>query len=61
MEIAMLEPNINAYREEMFVKFIMGTADLETEWDGYVEYLKTLGVERALEIRQAAVDRYNER
>ena len=45
----------------MFVKFIMGTADLETEWDGYVEYLKTLGVERALEIRQAAVDRYNER
>lgn len=61
MEIAMLEPNISAYREEMFVKFIMGTADLETEWDGYVEYLKTLGVERALEIRQAAVDRYNER
>lgn len=60
-EISMLTPNISAYREEMFVKFIMGTADLETEWDGYVEYLKTLGVERALEIRQAAVDRYNER
>ena len=26
-EISMLTPNINAYREEMFVKFIMGTAD----------------------------------
>ncbi|MGI6653356.1 MAG: extracellular solute-binding protein [Christensenellales bacterium] len=58
-ELASLNANIDAYTSEMAIKFIMGTVDLEIEWDTYVSHLKTLGVERIIELKQAAADRYN--
>ena len=58
-EAAMLTANIDSYYKEMTMKFIMGTADLDNDWDGYVEYLNTLGVEHIIELKQAAADRYN--
>ncbi|HML48642.1 MAG TPA: extracellular solute-binding protein [Clostridia bacterium] len=50
----------NTYRDEMFMKFVLGTQSLDT-FDAYLEQLKSIGIERALEIRQAALDRYNSR
>ena len=45
------------YQKEMTLKFIMGTESLDN-YDEYVENLKRMGVERAVEIQQAAYDRY---
>lgn len=58
-EAAMLTANIDAYYQEMTMKFIMGTADLDNDWSSYVDYLNTLGIERMVELKQAAADRYN--
>lgn len=51
---------ISTYVEEMFSKFIMGTESL----DGFTKYQETLnsmGLERVLEIQQAALERYYNR
>ena len=52
---------VTTYMEENSVKFITGVLDIETGWDTYVEELKNLGIERAIEITQAALDRFEER
>lgn len=51
---------ISTYRDEMTIKFILGTADL-SEFDSYVATLNQMGLERAIEIENAALDRYNAR
>lgn len=60
-EFAKLDAEITTYMEENSVKFITGVLDIDTEWDNYVQQLKDLGVEKAIEIKQAALDRFNER
>lgn len=60
-ELATLVTNITSYSDEMFIKFVMGTADLETEWDEYITRLESLNIARVLALKQAAVDRYNAR
>ena len=60
-EFAKLNAEITTYMEENSVKFITGVLDIDTEWDNYVQQLKDLGVERAIEIKQAALERFNER
>lgn len=56
-ELATITSAITTYVEEELTKFIMGIRDLN-EYDSFVETLKTMGVERAIEIKQAAYDRY---
>ena len=51
---------INTYRDEMTLKFILGTADI-AEFDAYVKNLETMGINRALEIQNSALERYNAR
>lgn len=60
-ERAKIVAEVTTYMEENSVKFITGVLDIETGWDTYVEELKNLGVERAIEITQDALDRFNER
>ncbi|WP_102412766.1 extracellular solute-binding protein [Beduinella massiliensis] len=51
---------VYTYRDQMALKFILGTEPLE-KYDEFVETLKTLGIERAIEIQQIALDMYNNR
>lgn len=59
-EFAAIMNEISTYRDEMTIKFILGTADL-SEFDSYVATLNQMGLERAIEIENAALDRYNAR
>lgn len=52
--------DIDVYREEMRFKFITGQEPIEN-LDQYFEQLKSMNIERAIEIQQAAYDRYKER
>ena len=59
-EMATMTSVIEDYRKEMTVKFIMGQEPLEN-FGAFVEQMKTLGVERVVEIYQAAYERYQAR
>lgn len=59
-ELAMIMNEINTYRDEMQVKFIMGIESLDN-YDTYVSNIKSMGIERAIEIYTAALERFNNR
>lgn len=59
-EVAKLNTAIASYKEEMFVKFVMGKESLD-KFDEYVERIKSMGVDQIIEIYQNAYDRYNQR
>lgn len=59
-ELASIMTNVNTYREEMTLKFITGQEPLEN-FDAYVENMKGMYVEDAVQIKQDALDRYLER
>ena len=52
--------NITTLVEEMTVKFIMGTESMDG-YEKFVEDLYTYGLQRCIDIQQAALDRYNNR
>ena len=56
-ELAGITSQLKTYVEENLTKFIMGVRSMD-EYDKFVEELKSLKVERAIEIKQAAYDRY---
>ena len=49
--------DLSTYVWEMTGKFTVGTADIEKEWDNYVSYVKELGLDKILEVKQAQYDR----
>jgi putative aldouronate transport system substrate-binding protein len=51
---------INTYVQEMFDKFVMGQEPLDN-FDNYINTLKGMGIEEAINIEQAALDRFNAR
>lgn len=59
-EFSTIMNEINTYRDEMTLKFIFGTESLD-KFDEYVKTIEGMGLERALEIQNAALDRYNSR
>ena len=44
--------------KEQTAQFISGALDIESNWDAYISALEASGMERAIEITQAAYDRY---
>ena len=60
-EYATIINEMNTYVEEMTTKFIMGTEDIETGFDAYLKTLDQFGLERATEIMNDALARYNAR
>jgi putative aldouronate transport system substrate-binding protein len=52
--------DINTYVDEMKAKFILGTAPL-SDIDSYQAKIRSMGLDKALKIRQASLDRYNKR
>ena len=59
-EYANLMTEIDKYKAQMLMKFIMGIEPL-SKYDDYVKELKRLGVDRAMELQTAALKRFNER
>nr|AFK65433.1 family 1 extracellular solute-binding protein [Paenibacillus mucilaginosus K02] len=59
-EMASIMNDINALVKEAELKIILGAEPVEA-YDKYVEQMKGLGIERALEIQQAAYERYLKR
>ena len=51
---------INNYRREMELKFIMGVEPIDN-FDNYVQHLKGMGIDDVIAVYQAAVERYNAR
>ncbi|MBS6644402.1 MAG: extracellular solute-binding protein [Clostridiaceae bacterium] len=59
-EYSNLKSDITTYVKEMTIKFIRGTEPIEN-YDKYLENLKAMGVDRLVEIVQAATDEYYSR
>lgn len=56
--LSSLGADIMTYADTCIPKFIMGDMDIETEWDGYIETLESMGIAQCIEIEQAAYDAY---
>ena len=52
--------DLETYVSEMTTKFILGTESLDG-YDGFVETMKAMGVEDAIALYQAALDRWSAR
>lgn len=55
--IAPLMTEINTYRDEMFLKWVMGQQPLDN-FEQYRQQLQKMGMDEVLKIRQAAYDRF---
>ncbi len=55
-EVAELEASLKKYTDEMTARFINGDANLDTDWDTYVQTLDQSGLTRYLEIQQKTYD-----
>ncbi len=52
--------DLETYVEQTSMKFIIGTESFDN-WDNFVKTCSSMNVENAIQIQQAAVDRYNSR
>ena len=59
-ELAKLASDYESYALECRDKFINGDMDIEAQYAEYENQVRTMGLTRALEIKQAAYDRYME-
>lgn len=60
-ELGEIVNSVNTYLTEKTSQFITGVADINTEWDQYMSDIKAMNIDRAIEINQAALDRFNNR
>ena len=61
-ELASLETDIDTYKDETITKFLVGDTELnDATWADFQNGLKAMGIEKCLEIRNAAVQRAYER
>ena len=59
-EYAEIMAEVAAYESKMFTAFVLGTSPM-SDYDDYIAQLKKLNIERAIEIQEAALKRYNKR
>lgn len=59
-EFSSIYADINTYVNENALQFITGEKSLD-EYDAFIETLTDLGIERCVELKQAALTRYNAR
>lgn len=60
-ESSRIMAEVEAYVDENTVAYIRGTKDIDSTFDEYMSVLKSLNIDRAIEIRQNALTRYNAR
>lgn len=53
--------DITTYVNEMYIKFIIGEADLDTQWEEYVAKIESMNVQFCIDAQQRALDAYNAR
>lgn len=56
-ERATIVTDIETYLENIIARFITGEVDIDAEWDNYIKKLNDMGLERLIEIEQAAYSR----
>ncbi|WP_284643721.1 extracellular solute-binding protein [Paenibacillus silviterrae] len=59
-QLSKIMAEVKTYQSEMLFKFIMGVEPVEN-FDKYREQLKKMNIEKAISMKQAALDRYNKR
>jgi len=59
-KFATIMNEVNTRFDEAFTKTITGAEPVEN-WDKVIEQLKQMGIEEAIKIQQAALERYNKR
>ncbi len=59
-KFASIMTDVTTRRDEAVIKIITGGQSIDT-WDQVVQQLKQMGIEDAIKIQQAALDRYNKR
>ncbi len=57
-EISLLEVNLTNALKRASAEFVIGTRNIETDWDAYLEELNSLGLDRYLELSQQVYDAY---
>ena len=55
-EISTIKADIKEYVNSQFAAFVIGKQDIDAEWDNYQSELKKAGLDRLLEVEQAAYD-----
>ncbi|QUI25416.1 extracellular solute-binding protein [Vallitalea pronyensis] len=58
-ELAVLKTDIIGYTDEMYARW-MQMGGIEDQWDAYLKKLNDMGLQRLIEIHEAALQRYNE-
>ena len=53
--------DVDTHVQEMTLKFINGTADIESGWDEYVSQVEAMGIQDVIDCYQAAYERYQAR
>lgn len=56
--ISVLYSEISTYAEQCIFQFITGEMSIEDQWDEYVANVEGMGINDAIELNQAAYDRY---
>ena len=51
--------DIYTYAAQCAPQFILGTMDIENDWDAFTQSMRDMGIEDILAIYQTALDRYN--
>lgn len=51
---------IEQYVRQIHAEFVTGQADLDTQWEAYLEELNALGLQQVIDIYQAALDQFNQ-
>ena len=60
-QIANIINECTTYHDEMVLKFILGTENVEEKFDNFVEEFKKMNIDQAIKLTQDAVDRMNAR
>ncbi len=59
-EYSRISADVSTYYREMRAKFISGEVDNDAEFDNYIQGLKDRGIDTMIEMKQAALDKFNE-
>ena len=60
-DYSMIMNDITTYVQEMYIQFITGQADLDADWENYVNTVNGMGLENALEYEREAYELYQAR
>jgi putative aldouronate transport system substrate-binding protein len=59
-ELARIMNEVNTYITEMTTKYILGTENFSS-YNTFISTVKRMGIDRAIEIQNAALTRFNKR